>query len=247
MKIEEAKTLGRVHTHTGNLRNKIKGQKGSVTLFVLVTCLFMITILLLVNVGIMNKLTNQKKQIAQITENYAVNETDLENTYKKIADKDGYPSYEDVKDIVEEMIKGIKEEVKLEAFPVGSIYISTNSTNPGDYLGGTWESYGQGRTLIGNGTGTDSNNTAKLFNAGATGGEYTHRLTIAEMPSHNHNNSAYSVLAWKSNGGGIAFANGATVYGNSTNYKDYSINVGGNGNHNNIQPYIVTYMWKRTS
>ncbi len=246
MKIEEAKTLGRVHTHThthtGDLRNKIKGQKGSVTLFVLVTCLFMITILLLVNVGIMNKLTNQKKQIAQITENYAVNETDLENTYKKIADKDGYPSYEDVKDIVEEMIKGIKEEVKLEAFPVGSVYISTNSTNPCNYLGGTWESYGQGRTLVGEGTGTDANSTVQSFKAGGTGGEYTHRLTIAEMPSHNHN------ISFANQPAGAYYSFPPMAAGPNTSwYNGATNNEGGGENHNNIQPYIVTYMWKRTS
>src|SRR5574344_77914 len=47
----------------------------------------------------------------------------------------------------------------LKNYPVGSIYISTSSTNPSSLYGGTWESYGQGRTLIGVGSGIDANGT----------------------------------------------------------------------------------------
>src|SRR5574344_992477 len=74
----------------------------------------------------------------------------------------------------------------LKNYPVGSIYISTSSTNPSSLYGGTWVSYGQGRTLIGVGSGTDTNGTVQTFNVNQTGGEYTHTLTIAEMPNHTH-------------------------------------------------------------
>ena len=56
-------------------------------------------------------------------------------------------------------------------YPVGSIYISTSATNPGSFLGGTWQQYGQGRTLIGAGTGNDGS-TSMSFTAGSTGGKY---------------------------------------------------------------------------
>ena len=65
----------------------------------------------------------------------------------------------------------------LQIYPVGSIYISANSTNPGTLFGGTWKALDQGRVLIG------ANSTYK---AGATGGEFTHTITTSEMPSHTH-------------------------------------------------------------
>jgi hypothetical protein len=37
----------------------------------------------------------------------------------------------------------------LSVYPVGSIYLSVNSTNPSEIFGGTWESIGSGRVLQG--------------------------------------------------------------------------------------------------
>lgn len=73
-----------------------------------------------------------------------------------------------------------------KAYPVGSIYMSVNDANPSTFFGGTWEAFGQGRVLIGAGEGTDANSVKKTFTGGATGGEYEHKLTTAEMPAHNH-------------------------------------------------------------
>lgn len=116
-------------------------------------------------------------------------------------------------------------------YPVGSIYMSTVSTNPKDLFGGTWEALG-GRFLIG----ADS-----TYKAGATGGEATHKLSIAEMPAHTH--------GYKLAYGGNDPARGLN-YG--TNYVgtfldgDFVNDRGGNGPHNNIPPYLSVYMWKRT-
>ena len=74
----------------------------------------------------------------------------------------------------------------LEAYPVGSIYLSTNETSPADLFGGTWEAYGQGRTLVGVGTGEDTRGEQLEFLINQTGGEYKHLLTVEEMPSHSH-------------------------------------------------------------
>lgn len=69
----------------------------------------------------------------------------------------------------------------LDAYPVGSIYMSVNATNPSTILGGgTWERIAQGRTLIGEGT------SDKTFSAGAKGGESKHTLALEEMPLHSH-------------------------------------------------------------
>lgn len=45
--------------------------------------------------------------------------------------------------------------IKSAMYPVGSVYITYNNVNPGTFLGGTWERFGQGRTLVGEGTGND--------------------------------------------------------------------------------------------
>ena len=73
-------------------------------------------------------------------------------------------------------------------YPVGSIYISTNNNfDPNGVFPGVWQSFGAGRTLIGYGTGTDSNSTSKTFNTTeASGGEYTHKLTTGEIAKHTH-------------------------------------------------------------
>lgn len=79
----------------------------------------------------------------------------------------------------------LKEEIKKEilqlSFPVGQPYVTQTNTNPSTILGfGTWERV-KGRVLIG----LDENDTN--FNTiGKIGGEKTHKLTVNEMPRHNH-------------------------------------------------------------
>jgi len=132
-------------------------------------------------------------------------------------------------------------------YPVGSIYTAIVSTNPATLLGvGTWSAFGEGRVLIGVGTGTDSQSTpeSKTFAADATGGEYNHTVTEAEMPSHTH----VTNLDNKDN---LATNTGGQRVGEDAN-ADFGINVtssatGGDNAHNNIQPYITVYMWKRTA
>ena len=83
----------------------------------------------------------------------------------------------------------LKKEVINEMYPKGSIYITSElktSDAVAEKLGGTWEKYAQGRTLIGEGTGSDSNGLVKTFINNTTGGEYSHKLTISEIPSHSH-------------------------------------------------------------
>jgi len=125
-------------------------------------------------------------------------------------------------------------------YPIGSVYISLTKTNPGTYLKGTWEQFGQGRTLIGVGTGNDGTNTQE-FKVNATGGEYKHKLVIAEIPSHNH--KYYSPIVQE-----VSPSSNTSTYGNyNKDYKIDSDSVGGDGYHNNIQPYITVYFWKRVN
>ena len=163
-------------------------------------------------------------------------------------------------------------------YPVGSIYMSTASTNPGTlFPGTTWEAYAQGRVLIGAGTGTDSRSERKTFAAGSTGGEYNHQLTVGELATHSHTGSATSASltgtlnipngaaesspAYYAATGIISASGNATKYGNAngggaggrvtvnaTHSHSLTINnVGSNTKHNNIQPYITVYIWRRTA
>lgn len=126
-------------------------------------------------------------------------------------------------------------------YPVGSIYISTVSTNPATLFGfGTWTAFAAGRTLIGVGT------SDQVFAAGASGGASTHTLTETQIPSHNHSFPYNDLIRWVSPNGDRVLSSGNNVAGTGasaivTGY------TGGGGAHNNLQPYIVTYMWQRTA
>ena len=121
-------------------------------------------------------------------------------------------------------------------YPVGSIYMSTVSTNPKDLFGGTWEALG-GRFLIGaDGT----------YKAGATGGEATHKLSIAEMPSHRHDIHNPSRHNGANKEVTPSIAGNADSSVESWNWRPTGY-TGGNGAHNNMPPYLSVYMWKRTS
>lgn len=74
-------------------------------------------------------------------------------------------SPENIKNIVVDLI-----------YPIGAIYISVNSTNPGTLFGGTWEQL-QNRFLLAAGS---------EYAAGSTGGSKTAALTTANMPKHSH-------------------------------------------------------------
>ena len=137
----------------------------------------------------------------------------------------------------------------LAAFPVGTVISTSNSANPSTYLGGTWEQFAQGRTLVGAGTGTDSNKLAMTFNAGDTGGEYKHQLSVGEMPAHRH--GVYTDVSFPANQTSIqnewkqVLANAKRI--DTVNNGYYVAQTGGNQSHNNISPYIVVYYFKRVS
>lgn len=80
-------------------------------------------------------------------------------------------------------------------YPVGSLYLSTVSTNPGTLIGGTWEAYATGRTLVG----IDANQN-EFKTAGGTGGSkalqsHTHSISITsgnQSAGHTHSVGAHA-------------------------------------------------------
>ena len=115
-------------------------------------------------------------------------------------------------------------------YPIGSIFISTNNTNPFEAMGiGTWEKI-EDRFLLASGT---------KHKNGSTGGEATHTLTVEEMPSHSH----------ELNDIGVDWSAGPRSYSaqtTTTSSRVIVVNpVGGGQAHNNMPPYLAVYMWKR--
>lgn len=146
------------------------------------------------------------------------------------------------------------EEIQLVSFPVGAIYMSYTSTSPASFIGGSWTQI-QGRFLLAAGSGYTATNT---------GGEATHTLTVDEIAKHNHAMYVY-------NGGNFTSTykmglmtndnhNLITGYGDviradkltGTSHRDNEGErpidyTGGNTAHNNMPPYLVVYIWRRTA
>ena len=107
--------------------------------------------------------------------------------------------------------------------------MSINNTDPSTLFGGTWKQL-EDRFLLGAGS---------AYIAGNTGGEATHKLTIDEMPSHNHSlNGGYARKGDASGPEDVLWAYA---------YHRNSGSAGGDSPHNNMPPYLVVYMWKRTA
>lgn len=132
--------------------------------------------------------------------------------------------------------------------PVGSIYLSVNSTNPTTYFGGTWEQIAKGRTLVGVDT-SDSD----FSSSQKTGGEKTHKTTINEIPSHQH--IEYYVTNDGNRNPAVINSSGSTA-GTYAKLEDsyYQAKAplltgatGGSQAHNNLQPYFTCYIWLRTA
>ena len=140
-------------------------------------------------------------------------------------------------------------------YPVGSIYMSVKSTSPATLFGGTWVRWGNGRVPVGVDTSqTEFNSVEKI------GGEKTHTITEDEMPTHQHfadNNDGEEKLT--GNVGNMGFSassdEGASYcytlnWGYRSRRTDTGIKTaasGGSDPHNNLQPYITCYIWKRTA
>lgn len=126
-----------------------------------------------------------------------------------------------------------KSELLNVFYPVGTVYETTNNSfNPNTSWGGTWVKI-EGRFLLGSGGG---------YSIGATGGEATHTLTVNEMPKHKHTVSVPSTTVSITDGDSGLTENVPKV----ATSKDTS-EVGGGAAHNNMPPYVVVNIWKRTA
>lgn len=121
------------------------------------------------------------------------------------------------------------ESEALAAYPVGSIYIAYNHTDPTTLFGGTW-------TRITNAFLWATTSGGII---GQTGGEQTVTLTVEQLPSHSHG-SVYS--------GNVATEKKQAWYtASGTNLAYGAVATGGGAAHNNMPPYIQVSVWRRTA
>ena len=158
-----------------------------------------------------------------------------------------------------------------ELYPVGSIFISVSSTNPGNFLGGTWVAFGTGRTLVGINTGDGDFNSAEK-----AGGSMTSTLAVANLPSHTHSipqltgttstNGAHThnlgyrsgvsqdgPMWWSDPGTVDSWGSGMGMQSAGNHSHTVTTNASttgatGSGSAFSVMnPYITVYMWKRTT
>lgn len=144
--------------------------------------------------------------------------------------------------------------IKSAMYPVGSVYITYNNVNPGTFLGGTWERFGQGRTLVGEGTGNDGS-TSMSFTANSTGGSYKHNH-IYGIKVNEYYSVTSNLRVRKSDGswqGGIRDGTGHAYFNNCSQAGNKELNTdtykieSNTSNSGTIQPYIVVFFWRRTA
>ena len=153
-------------------------------------------------------------------------------------------------------------------YPVGSIYMSVNNSNPSTWLGGTWVAWGSGRVPVGvnasdsnfstvEKTGGASTHTHTQGATGAaTGNTGSTALTVNQIPSHSHTftavqrvstaesvaSGAYGYISQTLSTGNTGGGAGHTHTLNSHTHTNPTTN-----SSSSLQPYITCYMWKRTA
>ena len=132
----------------------------------------------------------------------------------------------------------LAQEIFKLIYPVGSIYLSDNATNPSSKFGGTWVQlkdhflYAGSSFSTGNGTGTATNN---------------HTLTIDQIPPHKHRIDANWGRDKGSGGWGALIQNyDGYVFEPKHLYGEMYDTGGGKGHAHNI-PYQSIYVWRRTA
>ena len=151
---------------------------------------------------------------------------------------------------------GVRQSIKemtadFKGYPVGSIYLSWDNTNPQTFMGGTWVRMAEGRGLFGIGYSTGKDGCKAQVGEHEESGSWKHTITVDEMPSHKHDvyiqntsgNPQVDAPQWT-----IALPNNWKQYNSATRLLGSSTSEqGGNKPFYIIPPYIGIYVWRRTA
>lgn len=138
-------------------------------------------------------------------------------------------------------------------YPVGSIYMSVNNTNPSTYFGGTWVEWGSGRVPVGVNTSDSDFNTVEKTGGSKALQQHSHTGTTNGAGGHNHQvgadddgagGSSWSTIHKAGTSGAGRLVDTSWV-GDHTH--TFTTDNAGSGDSGNLQPYITCYMWKRTA
>ena len=140
---------------------------------------------------------------------------------------------------LQNLIKNIVRDIY---YPIGKMYITMGNEDPNETIGGTWELTASGKVLVGVDTSDVDFNTV-----GKTGGEKTHILKVEEMPSHNHKiyGNPYGSATWIDGVQRMKYDVNTKTASDTYQLDAPILNNGGGQAHNNLQPYVAVYMWKR--
>ncbi|MCW1057612.1 DUF859 family phage minor structural protein [Streptococcus anginosus] len=136
-------------------------------------------------------------------------------------------------------------------YPIGSIYQSTEPTNPATFMGGVWERFGNGRVLVG----VDEAD-ADFNSANKTSGSKEHR----------HDSGTYEAMIGSVGGdtGSLGFQAGnkneerlknstatyrvsGTNIHSGRNFNHFTEVVGHSDDSSSLPPYVTLYRWRRTA
>ena len=151
----------------------------------------------------------------------------------------------------------LKEDILNKVYPVGSIYMSVNSTNPSELFGGTWEAWGTGRVPVGINTSDTNFNTVEK-----TGGYKSHKHD-SKIITFDQYNGVLTSVRYKGGSSQIltdytkdyvdvhvtnAMPPDSSTSGSTQNVWKCDVDLtAGYTENNSVQPYITCYMWKRTA
>lgn len=194
-----------------------------------------------------NKIESQDNKVSVMTIGTVAGEND---------DNSSYPSVAAVSDAVlnkstellgymQSQVDAAVSYVLTSVFPIRYVLTTFDNNDYTDYLGFKWEQISD-RFLL----------ASTASEPGGLGGEATHTLTPAEMPSHSHDTFLHCNY-----GGGTQTVAGRFIIegpqyvgwssGNRSNINTgYAGPTGDSGSsqaHNNMPPYVTVRMWRRVA
>ena len=156
------------------------------------------------------------------------------------------------------------QNLLLSLYPVGSIYMSTNSTNPKDIFGGTWEQIKDrfllacGSTYSNGSTGGSASLAAHTHSIPSLSGTansstHTHVVTTKTTSYGSGSQSSWRCLSWPGTNADwsqTVHTNNGSADGSHTHSVTTNASTSGStgsGNSGNMPPYLAVYVWKRTA